>query len=296
MKVFTSLMKTLITIVSLALTVMLVMTAAPLVTGGISIDSDGIEAELDGNTEFSIIVSGDLIIDSKLPKDIEDLEISIYMVADKPDITERLTVVEIGPMTIKSNTQKTISINGSVQIPSAVSFLLADNNNKEDSGIFLPLLIDFRTEYAGLIGLDLDARINVPLSETGKLESDVTKNSDGAIYKAQATFIGAADDLLTTLVPDEPMDVTIKAEGFTDEICINIEKNSITNEIQVYIKTGDTVDSVGIIELARDIIESDATISIDALMDESIAYSGEVKSEIFEEIAYYLSIYIGGIE
>lgn len=295
MKVFTSLMKTLITIVSLALTVMLVMTAAPLVTGGISIDSDGIEAELDGNTEFSIIVSGDLIIDSKLPKDIEGLEISIYMVSDKPDITERLTVVEIGPMTIKSNTQKTISINGSVQIPSAVSFLLADNNNKEDSGIFLPLLIDFRTEYAGLIGLDLDARINVPLSETGKLESDVTKNSDGAIYKAQATFMGAADDLLTTLVPDEPMDVTIKAEGFTDEICINIEKNS-TNEIQVYIKTGDDVDSVGIIELAREIIESDATISIDALMGGANAYSGEVKSEIFEEIAYYLSIYIGGIE
>ena len=109
MKVFTSLMKALITIVSLALTIMLITSVAPLLGGGIEVENT---EELTVVQESSnIAISGEFTVKSNLPRDITGLTFSIDAISADDTTLKGVNIVKLPERTVESNSSTVIKIN-----------------------------------------------------------------------------------------------------------------------------------------------------------------------------------------
>lgn len=287
MKVFTSLMKTLITIVSLALTVMLIMTAAPLVMGGIEVENtEEITVTQNGS---NLDIEGVLTVKSSLPKDITDLTISIDAVSTKEDGLKGVNIWNYPARTVKQGSEAVIDIDASVNIAEVIVFLLADTGDKK--GIYLPIQISISAEYGGLAGFEMEVISIVELSKEGQISSSVKMNDAGKAYSATAEFTGTDGDMILDLIPDGGLDARLYVEGSSlDSVDISINKDG--NRVSVTINTGDDpATAIGIIDLAKQMIDDNGIVHIEA-----VGGSVVVPEEQMKEIKNYLDIYLGGIE
>ena len=291
MKLFTSLMKALITIVSISLTVMLIVTAAPLVMGGIEVENtEEITITQDGS---NLDIQGILTIKSSLPKDITNLIIRIDAISLDDKNLDGVTIYDSSPRTIEKGTNEIININRSVNIAEVLMFILADTGS--EVGIFLPIQISVSADYGGLAGFDMKAVSVVKLSEEGYLECDVTKNNEGEIYSASAIYHGNAGDMLMDLIPAEGLAAEISVLGDDSLGKISLDVVHIAgedNKVQVVLKTGDGPSSIGLLDLADKFLKSDGTVQI-AL--EAGGAGLPLNDEKVKEIINYLEIFLGGI-
>lgn len=287
MKVFTSLMKTLIAIVSIALTISLVMTAVPLVMGGVEVEASEINASVNEVNQLAVDIDGNIVLKSSLPKDIEGLELGVYVVSDKKAIEHKIVISDIGPITVPSGTTMTIPIKGQLQIPSIVSFILADDD-KDEPGLFIPMEIQLRAAYGGLLALDLDLKMDVPLSDTANIDTELERNAEtGEITSADAVIHGVEGDMLLEIIPDDPIDARLYLDDI-GEINLVISKDS-NGTVSVHLDAGDP--DKGILETARALLDTDRDINI--------SNGGQapfvVENEILNEVYYYLEIFFGGL-
>ena len=284
MKVFTSLMKALITIVSLALTVMLVMSVVPLVTGGIEVENTEELAVVQESSNLAI--SGEFTVKSSLPRDITGLTFCIDAISADDETLKGVRIVEMPDRTIKSNSSTVIKIDESVNIAEVIVFLLADNNNGEP-GMYLPLRITVCADYGAIAGLDLELNMVVKLSDSGVLESDVDRNSDGEVCSATAKFYGKGGDMIVDLVPEDTIEAELYVEGLAEKIIIEIDKTG--NDLSVNIST---TDGSGLIELAERMIAEDKVVMIGSA---AFDFSMSLPDTQVDDIKVCLAAYLEGI-
>ncbi|MBR1973684.1 MAG: hypothetical protein IKA33_03315 [Candidatus Methanomethylophilaceae archaeon] len=284
MKVFTSLMKALITIVSLALTVMLVMSVVPLVTGGIEVENTEELAVVQESSNLAI--SGEFTVKSSLPRDITGLTFCIDAISADDETLKGVRIVEMPDRTIKSNSSTVIKIDESVNIAEVIVFLLADNNNGEP-GMYLPLRITVCADYGAIAGLDLELNMVVKLSDSGVLESDVDRNSDGEVCSATAKFYGKEGDMIVDLVPEDTIEAELYVEGLAEKIIIEIDKTG--NDLSVNIST---TDGSGLIELAERMIAEDKVVMIGSA---AFDFSMSLPDTQVDDIKVCLAAYLEGI-
>ncbi|MBO5653993.1 MAG: hypothetical protein J6V08_03300 [Candidatus Methanomethylophilaceae archaeon] len=254
MKVFTSLMKALITIVSLALTIMLITSVAPLLGGGIEVENT---EELTVVQESSnIAISGEFTVKSNLPRDITGLTFSIDAISADDTTLKGVNIVKLPERTVESNSSTVIKINESVNIAEVIVFLLADNKDGT-GGMYLPLRVSVSADYGAIAGLDVELNMLVKLSDNGTLVSEGLRNSDGEVWSATASFSGHEGDMIIDLVPEDTIEAELYVEGITDKISIII--NKVGNEMSVTISTS---DGSGLIELAEEMIASNGIVMI----------------------------------
>ncbi len=284
MKVFTSLMKTLIMIVSLALTLMLVMSAAPLIMGGVDIENtDPISIEqVDGGA--NIRIHGTMTVKSNLPKDIEDLEFGIDAVSTKTDKPIAIEIVHVGPETVPSGGNLPIHIDSKISMAEVAMLILADNNN--GTGIYLPLKIQIKSGYSGLAKIDLGMNMTVPLSDDGAITTDAQKNSEGKIKTVEATIAGDAADQLSALIPNTGMSAGISIEGVSESLSLNVTKDGSGN-VSMNINTG---SEKAITDLMKEMVESGNDAKITVGSNEYTVTAEEISKmyELMEE-------FLGGI-
>ena len=284
MKVFTSLMKTLIMIVSLALTLMLVMSAAPLIMGGVDIENtDPISIEqVDGGANIRIY--GTMTVKSSLPKDIEDLEFGIDAISTKTDKPIAIEIVHVGPETVPSGGNLPVHIDSKISMAEVAMLILADNNG--GTGIYLPLKIQIKAGYSGLAKIDLGMNMTVPLSDNGGISADIQKNSEGKIKTVEATIAGDAADQLSALIPNTGMSAGISIEGVSESLSLDVTKDGSGN-VSININTG---SEKAITDLMKEMVESgkDAKITVD-----STEYT--VTAEEISKMYELMEEFLGGI-
>ena len=281
MKVFTSLMKALITIVSLALTIMLITSVAPLLTGGIEVENT---EELTVVQESSnIAISGEFTVKSSLPRDITGLTFSIDAISADDTTLKGVNIVKLPERTIESNSSSVIKINESVNIAEVIVFLLADNKDGT-GGMYLPLRVSVSADYGAIAGLDVELNMLVKLSNNGTLVSEGLRNSDGEVWSATASFSGDEGDMIIDLVPEDTIEAELYVEGITDKISIVI--NKVGNEMSVTIKTS---DGSGLIELAEEMIASNGIVMIGS---EAFDFTMPLPDNQVEDIKVCLAKYL----
>ena len=287
MKVFTSLMKTLITVVSIALTVLLVVTAAPLVMGGIEVENtEEITITASGS---NLNIKGALTVKSTLPNDITDLTVSIDTVSLRDGSMNGVNIYYSPPRTIASGSESLIKIDATVNIAEVVMFILADTGNER--GIYLPIQISVGAEYGGLAGFEMNAVSIVKLSEDGYLEGTKMKNDDGEVYQAQATYHGTEGDMLLDLIPSGGLNAELYVKGKESLGKIHLDIEFIDDEtVNVVIMTEDP--SVGLNELAQKMIDENNLVSIYL---ESGGAGFPLADDQMTDIKNYLNIFLGGI-
>ena len=281
MKVFTSLMKALITIVSLALTIMLITSVAPLLTGGIEVENT---EELTVVQESSnIAISGEFTVKSSLPRDITGLTFSIDAISADDTTLKGVNIVKLPERTIESNSSSVIKINESVNIAEVIVFLLADNKDGT-GGMYLPLRVSVSADYGAIAGLDVELNMLVKLSNNGTLVSEGLRNSDGEVWSATASFSGDEGDMIIDLVPEDTIEAELYVEGITDKISIVI--NKVGNEMSVTISTS---DGSGLIELAEEMIASNGIVMIGS---EAFDFTMPLPDNQVEDIKVCLAKYL----
>jgi hypothetical protein len=281
MKVFTSLMKALITIVSLALTIMLITSVAPLLTGGIEVENT---EELTVVQESSnIAISGEFTVKSSLPRDITGLTFSIDAISADDTTLKGVNIVKLPERTVESNSSTVIKINESVNIAEVIVFLLADNKDGT-GGMYLPLRVSVSADYGAIAGLDVELNMLVKLSNNGTLVSEGLRNSDGEVWYATASFSGHEGDMIIDLVPEDTIEAELYVEGITDKIPIVI--NKVGNEMSVTIKTS---DGSGLIELAEEMIASNGIVMIGS---EAFDFTMPLPDNQVEDIKVCLAKYL----
>jgi hypothetical protein len=281
MKVFTSLMKALITIVSLALTIMLITSVAPLLTGGIEVENT---EELTVVQESSnIAISGEFTVKSSLPRDITGLTFSIDAISADDTTLKGVNIVKLPERTVESNSSTVIKINESVNIAEVIVFLLADNKDGT-GGMYLPLRVSVSADYGAIAGLDVELNMLVKLSNNGTLVSEGLRNSDGEVWSATASFSGHEGDMIIDLVPEDTIEAELYVEGITDKISIVI--NKVGNEMSVTIKTS---DGSGLIELAEEMIASNGIVMIGS---EAFDFTMPLPDNQVEDIKVCLAKYL----
>ncbi len=247
-------MKALITIVSLALTIMLITSVAPLLGGGIEVENT---EELTVVQESSnIAISGEFTVKSNLPRDITGLTFSIDAISADDTTLKGVNIVKLPERTVESNSSTVIKINESVNIAEVIVFLLADNKDGT-GGMYLPLRVSVSADYGAIAGLDVELNMLVKLSDNGTLVSEGLRNSDGEVWSATASFSGHEGDMIIDLVPEDTIEAELYVEGITDKISIII--NKVGNEMSVTISTS---DGSGLIELAEEMIASNGIVMI----------------------------------
>jgi hypothetical protein len=281
MKVFTSLMKALITIVSLALTIMLITSVAPLLTGGIEVENT---EELTVVQESSnIAISGEFTVKSSLPRDITGLTFSIDAISADDTTLKGVNIVKLPERTVESNSSTVIKINESVNIAEVIVFLLADNKDGT-GGMYLPLRVSVSADYGAIAGLDVELNMLVKLSNNGTLVSEGLRNSDGEVWSATASFSGDEGDMIIDLVPEDTIEAELYVEGITDKISIVI--NKVGNEMSVTISTS---DGSGLIELAEEMIASNGIVMIGS---EAFDFTMPLPDNQVEDIKVCLAKYL----
>ena len=274
-------MKALITIVSLALTIMLITSVAPLLTGGIEVENT---EELTVVQESSnIAISGEFTVKSSLPRDITGLTFSIDAISADDTTLKGVNIVKLPERTIESNSSSVIKINESVNIAEVIVFLLADNKDGT-GGMYLPLRVSVSADYGAIAGLDVELNMLVKLSNNGTLVSEGLRNSDGEVWSATASFSGHEGDMIIDLVPEDTIKAELYVEGITDKISIVI--NKVGNEMSVTISTS---DGSGLIELAEEMIASNGIVMIGS---EAFDFTMPLPDNQVEDIKVCLAKYL----
>ncbi len=252
MKAFTTLMKLCIMGVSVALVAMLVISAAPLVMGGIDVQNEEpIELQVDGTY---LHISGKYVVESSVEQDISDLLIEAYL--KSKDGSQTMTLISVGPKKIVKGETCVIDLNQDIPMAELAVFFITDNMDNDEKGIKLPINIHVKGTYSDkLAGLDMNLVYEYEVSKTGqfKIDKDNTETTtDGAISKA-SLIITDVDSELKSLIPDDAtFNVTIGGK----EISLVIDTSG--EDIALGIETGDlSSDSISdVIHTILDAVEA----------------------------------------
>jgi hypothetical protein len=252
MKAFTTLMKLCIMGVSVALVAMLVISAAPLVMGGIDVQNEEpIELQVDGTY---LHISGKYVVESSVEQDISDLLIEAYL--KSKDGSQTMTLISVGPKKIVKGETCVIDLNQDIPMAELAVFFITDNMGNEEKGIKLPINIHVQGTYSNnLAGLDMNLVYEYEVSETGQIKIDPSRYSettDGQVSTA-ALIVSDIDDNMKGLIPDEA-NFTITIGG--KELNLNIDNTG--DDISLLIETGDmSTDSISsVIHTVLDAVEA----------------------------------------
>ncbi len=252
MKAFTTLMKLCIMGVSVALVAMLVISAAPLVMGGIDVQNEEpIELQVDGTY---LHISGKYVVESSVEQDISDLLIEAYL--KSKDGSQTMTLISVGPKKIVKGETCVIDLNQDIPMAELAVFFITDNMGNEEKGIKLPINIHVQGTYSNnLAGLDMNLVYEYEVSETGQIKIDPSRYSettDGQVSTA-ALIVSDIDDNMKGLIPDEA-NFTVTIGG--KELNLNIDNTG--DDISLLIETGDTsADSISsVLHTVLDAVEA----------------------------------------
>jgi len=240
MKAFTPLMKLSIMTVSIALVAMLVISAAPIVMGGIDVENEEpIEVKVD-STGTILLITGRYVVESSIDQDISDLLIEAYL--KSKDGSQTMSLIKIGPEKIVKGQKTVIELDESIPLAELAVFFVTDNMDNEEAGIKLPINIHLKGTYSNnLAGLDMNLVYEYEVSQTAqfKINTEETKTTpDGEISKASLTITNV-DEMLKDLVPDDAaFNVTIGGK----EINLAIDKDG--DDLKLAIETGEESDSI----------------------------------------------------
>ncbi len=240
MKAFTPLMKLCIMAVSIALVAMLVISAAPIVMGGIDVENEEpIEVKVD-STGTILLITGRYVVESSIDQDISDLLIEAYL--KSKDGSQTMSLIKIGPEKIVKGQKTVIELDESIPLAELAVFFVTDNMDNEEAGIKLPINIHLKGTYSNnLAGLDMNLVYEYEVSQTAqfKINTGETKTTpDGEISKASLTITNV-DEMLKDLVPDDAaFNVTIGGK----EINLAIDKDG--DDLKLAIETGEESDSI----------------------------------------------------
>ncbi len=252
MKAFTTLMKLCIMGVSVALVAMLVISAAPLVMGGVDVQNEEpVELQVDGTY---LHISGKYVVESSVEQDISDLLIEAYL--KSKDGSQTMTLISVGPKKIVKGETCVIDLNQDIPMAELAVFFITDNMGNEEKGIKLPINIHVQGTYSNnLAGLDMNLVYEYEVSETGQIKIDPSRYSettDGQVSTA-ALIVSDIDDNMKGLIPDEA-NFTITIGG--KELNLNIDNTG--DDISLLIETGDTsADSISsVLHTVLDAVEA----------------------------------------
>lgn len=252
MKAFTSLMKISITVVSLALTVMLVVSAAPLVMGGVNVENTT-PVEI-GSSGTDVTITGEYTVTSKLTQDISDLMIKAYLVSRDATVTKDL--VQVGPVTINpDNPEVKITLNQRIPAAELAIFYVSDNMGSGETGLSLPVTIEVKGSYSNnLAGVNMKMVFKIPLSETGSINVDPSAKKvtgDGEISQA-AVSVNGIDPGLSGLIPAGGAEFQATIDGVG--IGFQITKDGSGN-LELTLNSTD-VDNLSIMEGVNTLLDS----------------------------------------
>ena len=252
MKAFTTLMKLCIMAVSIALVAMLVISALPIVMGGVDVQNEEpINLNVDGTY---LHISGKYVVESSIDQDISDLVIEAYLISK--DGSQTMSLIKVGPVSIIKGQKVIIDLDNDIPMAEVAIFFVTDNMDNEDAGIVLPVNIHLKGTYSNnLAGLDMNLVYEYEVSETGRIavnpaESQTT--TDGEVSKAALT-ITDVDDELKALIPDgASFSISIGSGSDTKTLDLDIDK--VGDDLAVALYTGD-LDSDSISEVVHAILD-----------------------------------------
>ncbi len=256
MKAFTTVMKLAIIAVTVALVAMLIVNAAPLVTGGVNIDEN--EAVNVSYTGTTVTIHGEYTIVSKMDQDISDLQFDVFLKSRDGSVTKYL--VSAGPITInKDNPEVPIILDETINIAEIALFFITDNMDQDTEGLTLPVSIHVKGTYSNnLAGIDMTVIYLAPLSETGSFSVDPSKGvttTDGEVSKAVVDLSGIGGDAIN-LIPDDGAKIELDLGG-GKTLSLDISKSG--DDVELSIETGD---------LDNDSIKSIIDAVLDAIQNE----------------------------
>ena len=252
MKAFTTLMKLCIMGVSVALVAMLVISAAPLVMGGVDVQNEEpVELQVDGTY---LHISGKYVVESSVEQDISDLLIEAYL--KSKDGSQTMTLISVGPKKIVKGETCVIDLNQDIPMAELAVFFITDNMGNEEKGIKLPINIHVQGTYSNnLAGLDMNLVYEYEVSETGQIKIDPSRYSETTDHQVStaALIVSDIDDNMKGLIPDEA-NFTITIGG--KELNLNIDNTG--DDISLLIETGDTsADSISsVLHTVLDAVEA----------------------------------------
>lgn len=249
MKAFTTLMKLCIMAVSVALVAMLVISAAPIVMGGIDVENEEeIQLQVDGTY---LHISGKYIVESSIDQDISDLLIEAYL--KSKDGSQTMSLISIGPKKIVKGESCVIDLDQNIPMAELAVFFVTDNMDNEEAGIKLPINIHLKGTYSNnLAGLDMNLVYEYQVSETAQFKIDKSKTEttdDGEISKAALTITNV-DEMLKTYIPD---DATFSVTMGGKELNLVIDKSG--EDLALSIETGD-LDADSISSVVHSILDA----------------------------------------
>lgn len=223
MKAFTGLMKLSIAVVSLALTAMLLVSAAPLVMGGVNIEETTPLTLSNNGANLDIV--GEYTVVTSIEDDISNLVVNAYMVSRDGAVTKNL--VQVGPVTIdKQNPNCSIEINESIPIAEVAIFFISDNMNSGVEGIVLPITLEASGTYKNnLAGLHLKVTFEAKLSQTGSISVDTTpgatKTTEGGEISKATVNITDVPDLVGLVSSDTSFSLEIGGKTLNLDVVLD---------------------------------------------------------------------------
>ena len=269
MKAFTPLMKLCIMAVTIALAAMLIISAAPLVMGGINVEKEqDINIEMDG---ADLHISGKYVVESSVNRDISDLELEAYL---KNKEGQTMTLIKVPTTTISKGQKVVIDLEQRIPIAELAVFFIVDNMDNGTPGIVLPINFHIAGSYSNhLAGINMNLVYEYVVSETGSFNIDPSATEhtgDGDLSKAKLDITGV-DDNLKALIPagGASFEVTIGGKTLT----LGIDESG--DDISLVLETGD-LDNDSISEVIHDILDAVSSGS-----DEPITFEFNGESHTF---------------
>lgn len=266
MKGFTTLMKIAIMAVTISLVAVLVISALPLVMGGVNVRTDE-DLQVTPNG-LSVDITGKYTVVSSIDQDISDLTLEAYLVSRDGSMTKEL--IKIGPETIdKDHPEVPLVIDASIPMAEVALFFVTDNMDNSEPGLVLPVTVHVKGTYnSNLAGVDMSMVFNIPLSDTGSFTATApTLTGSGEVSHAEVTLSGLsagsmADQIMDALPPGGT-EFTMNFGG--KELIISIDK--VGDDITLDVGTGDEAND-SIMSVINDVLDaikdnSTETVSFD---------------------------------
>ena len=264
MKAFTSLMKLCITAVSIALVAMLVISALPIVMGGVDVQNEEpINLQVDGTY---LHITGKYVVESSIEQDISDLVIEAYLVSK--DKTQTMNLITVGPKTITKGQSVDIVLKEDIPMAELAVFFITDNMDNEEAGIKLPINIHVKGTYSNdLAGLDMNLVYEYEVSKTGQIKVDTSKahKTAGGELSVAALTVTDVDSQLKALIPDEAkFSISIGSGESKKDLNLSIDKAG--DDLALLVETGE-IDEESISEVIHAIVDA-----VDSKSDEPITF------------------------
>ena len=295
MKAFTPLMKLCIAAVTITLAAMLVISAAPIVMGGVNVEKEeDIQIVMNG---ANLEISGKYIVESSMDREINDLMLEAYLQSKDG---QTMTLFKVPSTTISKGKTAVIDLSQSIPIAEVAVFFITDNmDNGETKGVVLPINIHIKGSYSdNLAGLDMHLVYDYVISETGsfKIDKDNTETTtSGEISKAKLDITGV-DPSFTDLIPSGGATFEVEIGGKT----ITLDIDSTGDEVNLEILTGD-LDNTSISEVIHDILDavdnkSDEVISFDFGGETYEVNPSEIDTEQAQEYMDQIEGIVGSLD